>query len=178
MRILDQQKTLDEYNVSRYKLARLPSLSGFYNYQQSNFGETYDLSNWYSNSVYGFNVSIPLFTGFSNNAKVQKAKIDLYKTENNMANARNLIRVDFYRSKSNFLRAMESLSIQDENLQLAKDIFKVTTIKYQQGVGSNLEVTTAQQDLKTAQTNYLNSLYDLIVAKIELQMASGNNLTF
>ena len=41
------------------------------------------------------------------------------------------------------------------------------------GVGSNLEITSAQTDLKAAQTNYINSLYDAIIAKIDFLKATG-----
>jgi outer membrane protein TolC len=43
-------------------------------------------------------------------------------------------------------------------------------------VGSNLELTTANQDLKNSQTNYLTALYDLLVAKLDYQVALGQNI--
>jgi len=45
--------------------------------------------------------------------------------------------------------------------------------KYEQGVGSNLEITNAQTALKEAQTNYYNAVYDMIVSKIDFQKATG-----
>ena len=65
---------------------------------------------------------------------------------------------------------------QTENLELAKRILNVTTIKYNEGVGSNLEMITANQDLKTTQTNYLSAVYDLLVAKLDYQVALGQTI--
>jgi outer membrane protein TolC len=58
-------------------------------------------------------------------------------------------------------------------MQLAEENARVTRVKYQQGVGSNLEVTTAENDLTQAQNNYYNSLYDLVISQIDLQLAKG-----
>jgi outer membrane protein len=41
-------------------------------------------------------------------------------------------------------------------MDLAKEVLRVTKIKYDQGVGSSLEVTTAETSLKEAQNNYIN----------------------
>ncbi len=46
-------------------------------------------------------------------------------------------------------------------------------IKFQEGVGSNLEVITAETDLRQAQTNYYTSLYDALVAKVDFDKAAG-----
>ena len=42
-----------------------------------------------------------------------------------------------------------------------------------QGIGSNLELTNADNEYKTAQTNYLNTLYKSILSKIDLLKATG-----
>jgi outer membrane protein TolC len=57
---------------------------------------------------------------------------------------------------------------------LAEDVARVTKIKYEQGVGSNLEVVTAETALKEAQTNYYNALFDALVAKIDFDKANGS----
>ncbi|MNF08212.1 hypothetical protein D3C80_2085790 [compost metagenome] len=59
-------------------------------------------------------------------------------------------------------------------MDLATEVVRVSKIKYNQGVGSSLEVTTAESDLRTAQNNYYTAVYDAILAYIELQKAMGN----
>jgi outer membrane protein TolC len=71
---------------------------------------------------------------------------------------------------------MEYVVQQTENLELAKRIVNITNIKYNEGVGSNLELTTSIQDLKTTQTNYLSAVYDLLVAKLDFQVALGQSI--
>jgi outer membrane protein TolC len=68
---------------------------------------------------------------------------------------------------------LESLETQKRNLALANEVIRVTRIKYQQGVGSNIEVINAETSLKEAQTNYFAALYDVLIAKIDFDKALG-----
>ena len=52
-------------------------------------------------------------------------------------------------------------------------VYEQTKKKYEMGLGSNIEITAAQTDLKGAQTNYINSLYDAIIARIDFLKATG-----
>jgi outer membrane protein TolC len=119
---------------------------------------------------------VPIFSGFGNDAKIQKARIELIKSENTINNATNYMNLEVFQSRLNYLRAIEYVEQQKENLDLANKILNITTIKYKEGVGSNLELTTANQDLKNSQTNYLTALYDLLVAKLDYQVALGQNI--
>ena len=51
---------------------------------------------------------------------------------------------------------------------------KASEYKYKQGIGSNLEVVTAESALKEAQINYYNALYDVLVYKVDMDFALGN----
>ena len=123
-----------------------------------------------------FLLNVPIFSGFGNDAKIQKARIELIKSENTINNATNYMNLEVFQSRLNYLRAIEYVEQQKENLDLANKILNITTIKYKEGVGSNLELTTANQDLKNSQTNYLTALYDLLVAKLDYQVALGQNI--
>ena len=176
--ILQQQLLLNKYDVRRYQFGKYPSLAGAFTYQQSTFGETIDYSKWYDNYFLALQLSIPVFGGFGNDAKIQKARITQIKTENSIANVENLLTLEVFQAKQKYLRAEEYVIQQKENLALADKIVNITMIKYKEGVGSNLEVTTATQDQKNAQTNYLNALYDLIIAKIDYNTAMGQPTKF
>ena len=62
---------------------------------------------------------------------------------------------------------------QKKNIELAQDVYNTTKLKYDQGLGSNQEINTAQADLVTAQNNYYGSLYDAITTKIDYLKAAG-----
>ena len=70
-------------------------------------------------------------------------------------------------------RSVKTIEIQKQNLALANEILNISSTKLKEGVGSNLEITNAQQEVKTSQTNYLNAIYDVLNAQIELKKAYG-----
>ena len=61
-------------------------------------------------------------------------------------------------------------------MKLAANVARVTKIKYNQGVGSNIEVVDAESSLKESQVNYYGALYDAIIAKVDLAKAYGKLL--
>ncbi|MNL27269.1 Outer membrane efflux protein [compost metagenome] len=90
-----------------------------------------------------------------------------------MLNLKNGIANEISTSQKIYLNSKRSVENQERNLTLAKEILRVTRIKYDQGVGSSLEVTTAETSLKEAQNNYIKALYDLLITKVDLDKAAG-----
>jgi outer membrane protein TolC len=62
---------------------------------------------------------------------------------------------------------------QKKNMELAESIFNQAKLKYDQGLGSNLEITNAQTELKNAQVNYYAALFDAVIARIDYLRAIG-----
>ncbi|BAU54550.1 hypothetical protein MgSA37_02726 [Mucilaginibacter gotjawali] len=58
-------------------------------------------------------------------------------------------------------------------MALAAEVLRVAKIKYEQGVGSSIEVTQAQTDLQQADNTYIQGLYDALVSKVDLDKAYG-----
>jgi outer membrane protein TolC len=132
--ILKQQLVLNKMDVKRYQYGKLPNLAGAFTVQQSNFGEKIDYSNWYGNSFLALQANIPIFGGFANDARIQKARIQQLKTENTIHKVENMIDLEVQQTKLKYLRAMEYVVQQTENLELAKRIVNITNIKYNEGV--------------------------------------------
>ncbi len=174
--LLQQQLGLSKLNIQRYQFGKLPNLAAAFTYQQSNFGEKIDYSKWYDNYFLAFQLNVPIFNGFSNDAKIQKAKIEHIKLENTIKNAENGLKLEVFQARQKYLNAIDYAIQQKDNLELANKILKITTIKYNEGVGSNLEIITANQDVKQSQTNYFTALYDLLVAKLDYQVALGEQI--
>jgi outer membrane protein TolC len=71
---------LGEYDVRRYKLAKLPTLSlnGYYNKNaQRNKFDFLQKGDWFDISAFTLQLNIPIFTGMAANARISKAKLAL-----------------------------------------------------------------------------------------------------
>lgn len=173
--VLTKQQELNALNLKRYKVSMVPSLNAFYNLQTSAYGNELNFNPWYNTSMWGMTLKMPLFKGLNTKAQLDKVGVEILKTENDLTNFKQAASLEVYQAKNKYAINLESLGIQKQNMALAEQILNTTTKKYENGLGSNLEVLTAQQDLKTAQVNYLNAIYDVLVAKADLNKALGKN---
>lgn len=169
-------KTLGEYNVKRYKNAYIPTLNFNASYQQSQYSEKLDLAapnSWYPASYFTLNLSIPIFDGFYKAANIRQARLQLQQTLNNMDSLKLRIDNDVRQSQLQFSSAIATLDFQKKNLELSQKVYAQTRKKFEQGLGSNTEITTAFSDQRTAQYNYFNALYSAILAKVDYLNAIG-----
>lgn len=169
-------KELNEYNIRRYNLSKIPTVNLTGNYAKSAQRNKWNFlgkGDWFTIANVNLNISIPIFNGYYTRAKVQQARLQLQKTENNMESLRLAIDNDVAVAKNNFNSATATMDFQKKNMELAETIYQQTKKKYEMGTGSQLEITTAQTDLKTAQTNYITALYDAIIAKVDFLKATG-----
>lgn len=181
--LLQTQRELNLLQIREYKARYLPTLGFFVNYG-SNMGspEAKDLvpfatDRWVGNGAFGINLSVPIFDSFQKHYLVQQEKFNLLKTENQMRDFARVVNLQVNQSQITLQNSIDKLKFQEENMELAKEIFRVTKIKYEEGVGSNLEVVEAETAYKEAQTNYYSALYDAMVAKIDLEKAKGTLYT-
>lgn len=174
--LVEQQIRLNTLDKKRYQFGFAPTLTGYITHQENTFGQTFgELSNqWFPGTIWGLNLSVPIFDGFKKSSQIQQAKINIAKAENDKKNLESYIDQEVFNAKTTYQRSGEQLEIQKKNMQLAQEIYDRTQIKYKNGVGSSLELTTSQNDLETARANYLNTLYEYFVAQLDLRKATGN----
>lgn len=173
--ILEQQKMLNNYDMKRYQVGYMPSLSAFGSVQRNTFGQEFNDvgKQWYSGAMVGVNLSVPIFDGLRKSNQIQQTKIIQQKIENGQKLLQTSIEIDRYTAKTKFARSKELVALQKKNMQLADEIYKRANLKYKEGVGSGLELSSAESELKTAQTNYLSSVYELLVSEIDLKKSLG-----
>ncbi len=174
--LLSVAEKLGTYNIRRYKLSKLPTVAAFGSYSKNAQRSAFNFFNndeWFTTSVVGLKITMPLFDGFKKNALIQQSRYELQKTQNNIAQLKLNIDYDVEQSRIKMTTALLTMDNQKKNTELAEKVYNTTKLKYEQGLGSNQEIYTAQTELKVAQTNYYSSLYDAITAKIDWLKATG-----
>jgi outer membrane protein len=179
-KLLQMQQKLYELDLRRHRAAYLPTLVAFGNFAyqgyRADFGDIFFqplTKRFYPQSLVGLQLNVPIFKGLSQHARVEQAQLAMQKSSNDMANFKNAVALEVFNSQSSLNNSLKTLDEQKKNVDLATEVARVTRIKYEQGVGSNLEVVTAETELKNAQTNYLSTLYDALVARTDLEKANG-----
>ena len=191
-KVLEVNRKLQELNIKNQHAGSIPTLSAFgtlgYSTQSSNVSGLFKTNSsvkdegglgpdkWYQFSQFGLSLNVPVFSGLQRHYRVQQEKLKLNQIDNNFVNLKNSIDLEIKQTAINFDNALKTLVSQKDNQVLAGNIARVTKIKYEQGVGSSLEVTDAENSLRTAQLNYYSALFDAMVAKVDLDKAYGKLL--
>lgn len=161
------------YNKSQY----MPKITATGFMQRNGAGGTlqrvYDPLNWFSSSLIGVRMEIPIFDGLLKSARVQKNRVQLNQIENQKKFLNENISLEIYQAKTNLKNDLNILAVQAQNRALAEEVFGMAKIKYTEGVGSNFEVVEADAALIEAEINYLGALYDGLIAKVDLEKALG-----
>ncbi len=155
----------------------LPTLVAFANVGVNTGGVKLDLyssgKTWYDFAILGLNLNVPIFNGLQRHYKTQQSKLGLQKVENDLKFVQQSIDLEVSNTSVQLQNAVVSLETQKKNIVLAEEIYRVSKLKYEQGIGSNLEVLTAETALKESQTNYFSALYDALIAKVDYQKSIG-----
>ncbi|GAA4306392.1 TolC family protein [Nibribacter koreensis] len=184
--ILETQRSLALLNQRNIKAGYFPRLvlTGAYGYNSnetsfSNLArvraaENAGLNrNWFDYGVVGLGLQVPIFDGLRKSYQVQQSKLQLENVKLGFEQLQQSIDLQLRQSDLTVSNTLSVLRAQRQNMELAEEIARVSRIKYQQGVGSNLEVITAETDLRAAQTNYYTALYDALIAQVDADRATG-----
>lgn len=173
--LLETQKKLNELDVANKKAASYPTLvlNGSYNssYQNNSFGDLYKAN--FPSSFFGLTLNVPIFSGGQRINQIRESKINVLKSQNDLDNAKNGFLLQANAAHFNYVNSLRSLDNQKRNQVLAQEVLRVAKIKYQQGVGSNIEVTQAQADLESADNQYIQALYNVLISKVDQDKAYG-----
>lgn len=173
--LLQTQKSLQNISVNYYKWGFLPSLSanGNYNllYLNNSFSGLYN--NSYPSAYAGLTLSIPIFTGGKRLQNLSRARLEVDRADLDIVNSRNTINTEYIQALASYKSNYTNWQFLKQNVELAKDVYKVVSLQYREGIKIYLDVIVAQSDLRTAELNYYNALFQLLSSKIDFQKALG-----
>ncbi len=176
VRLMDQKLKMNQLQVRAAKYELMPTLTlvGNYNYyfMADDFytGPTFHK---YPMSMLSLSLKVPIFGGFSKDAKIKKAKLEYAKAESDRAQLDQSLRM----AHSNAVMQLESnwdaLNAQKENMVLAEDVYTITDNNFNLGISSLSDVLNASSELIKAQISYAESLHNYMLSLLELKKNEG-----
>ncbi len=170
-RMLTTQEDLTELDWKQKKSEFLPTISGFYRHEEIANAPDFNTS---IPDMIGVNVDIPIFHSAGRFAKVKQARLKLEQTRNQKEQAIQGIFLELKQARNEFSTAVKSYNTQQENLQMAEKIYDKTLEKYKEGVSSSMDLTQANNQMLNAQSNYHQSLLNMLQAKVKLNKKLNN----
>ena len=147
----------------------LPTLSAYYQYSSKTYFGKDEGMNMTPPNVVGASISVPIFSSGVNAAKVREAKINYRETKNTVQRTEDALMVQERQLRYNLVSAYENYQNQKDNIEVSQCVFNNILNKYKVGMASSLDVTNSSNNLITAQGNYIQSIMEVVTAKIELE---------
>jgi len=175
MQVLSTQKQLQHLQTNYYRMAYLPTVSAFFNYNYG-FGSN-SLSTLfntgYPSSLLGISLNIPIFTGFSRVSNVKRSKLEEDVLNQDEFALRSQINTEYTSALANYKSNLYNLAQLRNNVNLAIRVYFVVTLQYKEGIVAYLNVITAESNLITSEINYINALFQVLSSKIDLERSMG-----
>lgn len=175
--LLSQQAELLDYQIMVTRAGYYPKADLIASYDENAQRNEFDFfdfdKEWYTTFLWGINISIPIYDGGRKSSAIQKTRIQIDQVRNQQIMLKNSIAFEVEKTRAEYLNAIEELEAQKKNLALAEKIFNIVVTKYNEGVGSSIELNNAETTLFLTQTNYLNALYSTLISKADLEKALG-----
>ncbi len=173
--ILQTEMRLQEDNLDYNEWSFLPSLSAFgsynLNYQNSLTAPLYKQN--YPFSFVGLQLSFPLFQGGKRLQQIKQARLQLERFDYDLLSLKSTINTQYTQAFADYKSSLNNYHVLTENLDLANDVYRTIQLQYKAGTKTYLELITAETDLRTAQENQSDALYQLLVSKLDVQKALG-----
>lgn len=168
-------KNIQRLNTQYQKWNFLPKVGAYANYTMNYRNDSF--SNLYKDNIPGSNVgltlSVPIFTGTKRIQEIKKSELQEERIALDLQNLENQISTEYSAAMAGYRANMNEWRNGKDNMELSEEVYNTIKLQYDAGVKTYLELMTAETDLKTAQLNYLNSLYAVLSSKLDIQKALG-----
>ncbi len=120
-------------------------------------------------------LSMPIFDGFSTTAEIRKAKTDNQDANLSLEQLKQQVELDVRQAYYTYEESGERLKAQLKTIEQAEEGLKIARLRYQNGVGTQLEILSAEAALTQARTNYVQATHDAAAAVYGLLRVTGVN---
>jgi len=169
--MMNKQQLLSKKQIELEKMTYLPTISGFYNRTQKILRPDFDMT---PPNLIGLQMNVPIFSSGSRKSKVDQARINYETTLNNKALLTDQLLIQEKQYRYNLRSGMELYESQKKNVEVSKRVYDNINLKYQQGLVSSLDLTTANNNYLQAESGYINALVQLLNAQLELDKLLNN----
>lgn len=173
--ILQKNVELQAIDLRRKRASMLPTLNAYGRYGANAFGNDFVKSyrQFYDFAVVGLRLNIPIFGSFRRYSQIKQSELNLINTKQNLLINAQSLQLQVQNANTQLLSSYNNLSANKNNLALAKEVFDDTNLQYQKGAVTLTDFLNSDYAYKEAQSNYINSLLNYLIARIDLERSKG-----
>ncbi len=164
--MMESQTLISKKQVDMRNWAYAPTIAGFYSYTKKILTTGFDMT---PNHLAGITATVPIFSSGMRKAQLDQAKISLDIAQRNQEMVKEQLEIQKNQLLFNYESAHENYNTQKENVEVAGRVLKNIQNKYREGLVSSLDLTQANTNYLTAESNYMSALMTLLQAQTALE---------
>ena len=180
--LLLAKKSIDISRISlketRADLFPILSLNSAYNFSRTNNSVVINtftpLFNQNKGFNYGFSLNVPILNGFNTRRLIRQSQLDVKLQETTYSNELSRIDVALSNTFKDYELHKKLLTLEEENILLAKENVNIALERFRLGVSTNLELREAQISLEEGYNRLIAARYNTKVSETELLRLQGN----
>jgi len=164
-------------NIKKQQMGWAPTVSVYGNYSLqylSNNFQPFNSKLWYPFNYVGVKVSFSIFDGGLRNKTREEFQLRADAARYQYTKLRNDYRQDVLNALTTMNNAISDLNYQKKNLALIDDLYRIDKDRLKNGTIKESDLETTYYTLQQTQTNYLNSVYNYLVAIVGYKKANGS----
>lgn len=167
--LVSKNTELAQKQVTLAAMDYVPSISAYYKYSAKTYFGADEGFNMTNPNTVGVTLSVPLWSSGQRASAVNQKKLALQSAQNTLLDTKDQLNISNYQYRYNLKNAYDKYVVQKKNTEVSQRVLDNISKKFEYGYASSTEVTTASQDLITAQTNYVNAVLSTVEAYLSLK---------
>lgn len=167
--LLQKNSELLKKQIDLKIMGYVPTLSAYYQYSGRTYFGKKEGFNMTPPNLIGLTLNVPIWSSGKTWSDVKQAKITYEEFQNTIENTRDALLVQERQLRYNVTSNYETYEAQKLNLEVTERVFTNVSNKFEHGMASSLELTTASSDIISAQSNYISAVLNLVNAQIEFE---------
>ncbi len=153
------QMEIADKAVDLYQSEFLPMLFLFGQYIYQGQSDVFRLNAFQTaqSAAVGLQLSFSLFNGFQSTARVQQARLDYQKLETMVKQTEDALRMQARSLLHRYTIALNKWRAQQKTLQTAQKGYQIAQVRYREGIGTQLEVFDAENNVRQVQLQELQT---------------------
>ena len=121
----------------------------------------------------GLSISWSVFDNNVISAQVHESEANLKRLKAVYEQTKQQVELDVRQAFNNLRAAEKNIQTTQAAVRQAEEEYRISQVKYDEGVGTNLEVMDSQEKFTEAQTNFYTALYNYNTSRAQLDKAMG-----
>ena len=166
------QVEAQEYSLQSSQRSRLPKINAFGSYEVNNSMDFNDAQHGFMLMV---QASWNIFNGNATRGKVQKARVDLERSQMNLDQYIAQSQMEIELTNRKLINARNKISLEKKAIDVSKEMLRIKNDRFEEGLETTTEILRSETELAQKEMKYFEAVYEFRLTESYMKLLLGRN---